>query len=89
VIAGTMADLRRVFTEQNGEIDGWRFCAVSVHRPDMDNILRQTGWTEEMDKETWFDTHYEEILPLLGTDADQVVLTVPVILPEETVQTTE
>lgn len=83
VIAGTISDLRRVFTERNGEIDGWRFCAVSVHRPDMCDILRQTGWTEEYDRETWFNKHYEEIVPLLGTDEEQIMLTVPVTAAEE------
>lgn len=89
VIAGTKEQLDTLFVKNLGEVDGWRFCALQIVRPDMDDILRQTGWTENDTRVYWFREHYEEILPLLGTDADQVVLTVPVILPEETVQTTE
>lgn len=78
VFAGTMDKLRYHFTETSN-LDGWRLCVVSAIRPDMDEILAKTGWNRTLDREIWFKKHIDTIMPLLGTEEEQITLEVPVI----------
>lgn len=79
IVVGTMSDLKRVFQERENT-GGWYIRAKSAVRPDMDEILEQSGWTPDMalriNRMDWFEKNYDSIKELLGTDAKYVVLKV-------------
>lgn len=52
-------------------------------RPDIKEIMKEAGWDGIEDDYSWYSKSVDIITPLLGTDADQATLTVPVILPDE------
>ena len=86
VVAGTKSVLERVFNEMNGRVGKYcDFNAFSVTRPDSFDVLEETGYTQEE-----IDEYFEKTpkkTPFLGTDANQVTLTVPVIVPDEVPET--
>ena len=90
VIAGTLNQVERVFKDMEN-LNGWYIGASSALRPDMDDILKEAGWrndlTTSISKTDWFEKNMDILKQLLGTDANQVTLTVPVIVPDNTTET--
>ena len=81
VFAGTIEQLEFYFKDGRA-LNGWHMCVMSSIRPDMEEILAKTGWKEGNDKEEWFTKNFEDLVSLLGTSEQQVIISVPVILSE-------
>ena len=86
-VAATMDQMNRVFGEME-HLENWYLRAENAVRPDMDEILEQARWSDSLiiDIETWFDNNMETLVPLLGTDAAQITMAVPVIMPDEEIK---
>ena len=76
--AGTMDKFEYYFKE-TCSLDGWYFCVMSAVRPDMEEIMVKAGWNDYKDRVEWFNNHFDELIPLLGTEEKQVTMEVPVV----------
>ncbi|MBQ8626338.1 MAG: hypothetical protein IJ419_09295 [Agathobacter sp.] len=82
VVAATREQMERVFVEMES-LGSYYLRATAVIRPDMEKIMVLAGWDGLKDADMWYEKNEELLKPLLGTDAAQVTLKVPVILPDE------
>lgn len=81
MVAATREQIEHVFSEMEN-LEKWYIRAQAVERPDMNELLIQAGWDEKKDLEIWLKKNMDTFVQYLGTDANQITVTVPVILPE-------
>jgi hypothetical protein len=79
VIACTMNDLVRVFNDEDGEINKWHYYVNYTVRPDMEQILRDAGWSEKITFSSydWYKHNKEKVQEKIGVEI-QCVMSVEV-----------
>ena len=87
VVVGTIDEIKRLFMKTPA-IDGYYWELHAAPRPDWSNLMVEAGWNgiEEMHMQSAFYEKNKEKIEALKGNKSEVTLTVPVILPEETIE---